>query len=329
VDLTAAAASVVDALHSADAVVAVGGRTQWEVGGRAEAATEVSAPAGIVAYDPADLTITVGAGTTLGEVAETVGRHRQQVGLDGDPGATVGGALATGLSGPTRLRHGPVRDVVLELRFVTGDGRLAKAGGPTVKNVTGYDVVRLLVGSLGTLGVLLQATLRCRPVPASRRWFTTDAPPGELAGRLHRPAALLGAPDRLHVLLEGHPDDVAQQAAGLESSGAPPAAPGGPHRGRISVDPARLGGLTAALDAAGCARLAEWGVGTVHVAGDDAGVLARARAIAEAHDGWLLREAGAPDLDGWGRPLPDRDLHRRVKRAFDPEGRLGRGRIPW
>ena len=77
--------------------------------------------------------------------------------------ATIGGILACGLSGVRRLRHGPVRDHVLEVRFETGDGRMVKGGGPTVKNVTGYDIPRLFVGSLGTIGVLHQATLRCRP----------------------------------------------------------------------------------------------------------------------------------------------------------------------
>ncbi len=84
-----------------------------------------------------------------------------------DPAATIGGILACGLSGWRRLRHGPLRDHVLEVRFVTAQGRLVKAGGPTVKNVTGYDLPRLLVGSFGTLGVLAQVTLRCRPRPAA------------------------------------------------------------------------------------------------------------------------------------------------------------------
>jgi hypothetical protein len=82
-----------------------------------------------------------------------------------DPAATVGGTLAAGLSGPRRLRYRPLRDRVLEVHLVTGDGRRVKGGGRVVKNVSGYDVCRLAVGSLGTLGVIAQVTLRCEPRP--------------------------------------------------------------------------------------------------------------------------------------------------------------------
>jgi FAD/FMN-containing dehydrogenase len=74
--------------------------------------------------------------------------------------------------------------------------------------------------------------------------------------------------------------------------------------------------------------MAELGIGTVHVAGDDASVLAGARAAAEMHAGWLLREAGGDGIDGFGRPLPNHELMRRVKDAFDPAGKFSPGRLP-
>ena len=115
--------------------------------------------------------MTVGAGTTCAELDAVLAERGQECPLDPrDATATVGGVIACGLSGVRRLRHGPLRDQVLEVRFVTADGRLVKAGGPTVKNVTGYDLPRLLVGSFGTLGLLSQVTLRCRPIAKARAW---------------------------------------------------------------------------------------------------------------------------------------------------------------
>ena len=132
----------------------VGGRTHWEVGGPPPDGVEIGAPEGVFLYDPAELTVTVGAGTTVADLAGVLAAAGQECVLDPrDPTrATVGGTLAAGLSGHRRLRYGPLRDRLLEVRFVTGDGRVVKGGGPTVKNVTGYDVPRLLVGSLGTIG---------------------------------------------------------------------------------------------------------------------------------------------------------------------------------
>jgi glycolate oxidase FAD binding subunit len=320
-------AELCDTVADAAAVVAVGARTQWEVGGSLDGApVEVVAPGGVVAYEPDDLTITVGAGLSFADLDAVLREHGQECALDPrDGAATIGGVLACGLSGPRRLRHGPVRDHVLEVRFVTADGRLVKGGGPTVKNVTGYDLPRLLVGSLGTLGVLAQVTLRCRPRPQAARWIawsTGDPAP-------YRPSSWLWDGETHAVLVEGVAADVTAQTDGRPGC-EPPAFPAGPHRGRISVAPARLDAAGAALaEVDGLRWLAEVGVGTVHVATDDAVELQRARAVAHDHDGWMLREAGGePGDDGFGRALPNAAVMRRIKEAFDPTAKLGRGRLP-
>src|SRR5690242_304316 len=174
-----------------------------------------------------------------------------------------------------------MRDRVLEVRFVTADGRLVKGGGPTVKNVSGFDLPRLLVGSFGTIGVLVQLTLRCQPRAASSEWFTTDVDPFALRRALYRPSCLAWDGAATHVLLEGVSADVDAERVRI---GAPAARSGGPtwaegpHRGRISVRPSALGALAPELDRAKVRWLAEVGVGTVHVAADDAAGLARARA---------------------------------------------------
>jgi glycolate oxidase FAD binding subunit len=324
VDLADATEVLAASVATAEAVVPVGARTHWEVGNPPAAATEIRAPAGIAAYEPDDLTVTVAAGTTCADLAAVLAEHGQECPLDPrDPDATVGGVVACGLSGIRRLRHGPLRDHVLEVRFVTGDGRLVKGGGPTVKNVTGYDLPRLFVGSLGTLGVLVQLTLRCRPRPATARWVRADAPVER-----YRAAAMLRDREHVWIRLEGAERDVDAQAEGLAACDAP-ALPDGPHRGRMSVPPGSLAQVGLALERIDGARwAAELGVGTVHVAGDDAAVLAGARSVARDHGGWLLREAGGDGIDGFGRVLPNAALMRRVKDAFDPSGKLAPGRLP-
>ncbi len=266
------------------------------------------------------------------ELDAALAEHGQECPLDPrDGAATVGGVLACGLSGPRRLRTGPVRDRVLEVHLVTGDGQVVRGGGPTVKNVTGYDLPRLLVGSLGTLGVLTQVTLRTQPRPARVAWAVADATPTELRARLFRPSCLAWDGQRTHVLLEGHADDVKaeQAAAGLAPVDAPPPLPDDAHRGRASVRPGRLAALAARLDVLDVTWVAEGGVGTVHVgAGTEAGI-ADARAAAEAESGWLLREHGAPGLDPFGITLPNRAVSTRIKDAFDPAGKLNPGRLPY
>src|SRR5438477_488545 len=114
-------------------VTCVGGRTQWDVGGAVSSeAREVHAPSGVVTFDPAEMTVRVRAGTTVAELDHALAAGGQMVPLDPvDPErATVGGVLAVGQSGVRRLRYGPVRDTALEVRFVNGQGKLVKAGGP-------------------------------------------------------------------------------------------------------------------------------------------------------------------------------------------------------
>jgi glycolate oxidase FAD binding subunit len=335
VDLTALTAATHELraqVLEAPLVAAVGARTHWEVGGEpAPGAIEVHAPRGVVVYDPADLTVTVGAGTPVRELAEVLGEASQECALDPrSEDATVGGVLAVGLSGHRRLRYGPLRDRVLEVRFVTADGRLVKGGGPTVKNVSGYDIPRLLVGSFGTIGVLVQVILRCQPRPEVVEWSATDADPFEVRRRTYRPSCIAWDGDQTHLLAEGVAADVERerQAAGAEPVAGAPPLPVGPHRGRISIRPAGVRDLATALGDSGVRWLAEVGVGTIHVAAESVAALAAARTAAEAHGGWLLREAGGPGLDGFGRTLPNLAIMQRIRAAFDPTGKFNPGRLP-
>ena len=122
---------------------------------------------GVVEYEPNDLVIGVQAGMSLATLARTTRQHGQFFAQDpaANEQSTIGGVLATARSGPLRLTQGTPRDHALGLDVVTGDGRILKLGGRVVKNVAGYDLVRLLVGSGGTLGLITSAYLRLKPIP--------------------------------------------------------------------------------------------------------------------------------------------------------------------
>jgi glycolate oxidase FAD binding subunit len=224
--------------------------------GRGGPGRVVSAPVGIVEFEPAEMTLRCGAGTPLDELHAVVAERGQELALP--TGGTVGGALAVGRSDVLRRGRGPVRDVLLQARVITSAGVEVTAGGPTVKNVSGFDLCRVLVGSWGTLAVMGEVILRTRARPATRQWFTTSTPPDALMHHLHRPTSVLWNGDQCWVCLEGHVDDVerARRQAGLESVDGPPALPRG---GRWSVAPSRwrevvgTGGF-----------MMEWGVGVVH-----------------------------------------------------------------
>ena len=122
-------------------------------------------------YEPADLVISVQAGATLGDIARATGPYNQFLALDPAVDATtsIGSIVATNAAGPLRFAHGTPRDQVLGLEVVTGDGRVLEFGGKVVKNVAGYDIVRLLIGSRGKLGFITRVNIRLKPAPALDR----------------------------------------------------------------------------------------------------------------------------------------------------------------
>ena len=259
-------------------------------GGPVSGVRVVRPPAGIEWIQADEMTLRCGAGTPIDELDAALSEVGQCVALP--PGGTVGGALSVGKSGIRRLGYGPVRDVLLQACYVSDGGEVVQAGGPTVKNVSGFDLCRLLVGARGTLGFIGDVIIRSRPRPAHSQWFTSEADdPFPTFTRLYRPTSVLWNGTRLWALLEGHPDDVAAQAAGCSLTGCdgPPAMPSGSRR---IVAPASIGSLTGDF-------VAEVGVGVVH-------------------------HADAPPSGG--RPESSvTKLTRRIKAEFDPGGRLNPG----
>ena len=193
------------ALASAEglAVVPRGSGSALDLGmppARLDVILDLSRLTGILDYVPADMVATVQAGVTLDVLGRELRKHAQMLALDphGGVSRTIGGVLATNASGQRRFRYGTGRDLLLGARFVQADGTVTWGGSKVVKSVTGYDIPKLLVGSLGTLGVIVEATLRLHPVqPACASWLYSFAS-REAAGALV--AAVLASslePERL------------------------------------------------------------------------------------------------------------------------------------
>jgi glycolate oxidase FAD binding subunit len=262
-------------------------------GGPVDGVRTVMAPVGIDHVRPDEMTLQCGAGTPVDEVDAALAAHGQCVAIP--PTGTVGGALAVGRSGLRRLGYGPIRDAVLQVRYVNAAGQIVKAGGPTVKNVSGFDLCRLLVGSHGTLGFLGDVILRTRPRATFEQWFVAEADPTSVLRGLYRPTAALWDGATVFVLLEGDRRDVQSQASavGLRAGDPPSEFPSG---GRWSIPPSQIPSLV------GTGRfVAELGVGIVH------------------HE----HPAPATPVD----PAVV-ELHRRVRAEFDPSGRLNPGVDP-
>lgn len=259
-------------------------------GGPVQGVRCVRPPTGIEWVQADEMTMRCGAGTAVDEVDAALAELGQCMALP--PGGTVGGALSVGHSGIRRLGYGPVRDVLLQACYVSDRGQVVQAGGPTVKNVSGFDLCRLLVGSKGTLGFIGDVILRTRPLPAHSQWFATEADdPFPIFTRLYRPTSVLWNGSRMWVLLEGHPADVSAEAEActLTPAKGPPELPTGSRR---VVSPSAVGSIAGQF-------VAEVGVGIVH----------HAEPLADT--GPL--ESSVTKLAG------------RIKAEFDPGGRLNPG----
>jgi glycolate oxidase FAD binding subunit len=177
----AAAALLASCAGARQAVVFSGGETLQSIGNapsRCDVTLSTANLRGIADYDPRDMTAGIGAGTTLAEVARVLGEHGQWIPFDAPmpARATVGGTLATGWAGPRRAAYGRARDLVIGSTIALTDGSLAHAGGMVVKNVTGYDMSKLYIGSLGTLGLIVRANFKALPRPAARRLAIAPVP---------------------------------------------------------------------------------------------------------------------------------------------------------
>ena len=333
-------ADVVEAIREANAtphrLLVVGGRRHLDKGNPAEIDAELWTTQldRLVAYDPAEMIAVVEAGMRIGELERIMSEGGQEWPSDAPSDATVGGVIASGASSPRRLRFGALRDTVLEAEVVTGDGRLVRSGARTVKNVTGYDLHKLVAGSLGTLGVIVQVALKVRPLPHARRTLRFEGDLSlarELVDAVHGSTAVLATPGAVELRLEGWPEEVEEQTAMARRIGTASLTDDGrfpserpweamPVVAEAAVPPSRLDAV-----AVGDAWGALAGVGLAWVGlGSPNGELDRLRDRVRGVGGI------APVIRGPGglgdAPIAAPDVHRRLKEAFDPNGVLAPGR---
>lgn len=304
----------------------------------------VAGHCGIVAYDPTELVVTARAGTRLSDLDAALASNNQMLAFEPPhfgAHATLGGTIACGFSGPRRPYAGSARDFVLGTKIINGKGEVLSFGGRVMKNVAGYDVSRLMVGALGTLGVLLDISLKVLPRPTAEATVTFTLTPEQALAKMNAHAAQplplsaachLG--DTLYMRLSGSEEAV--RAARRKLGGETYAGGDEFWRQLREHQLAFFGGDTPLwrISAPSAAPL-------IHLPGqwliDWGGAQRWLKSAARPTDVWEVAGAGggyATLFRGGDRagevfpPLPPAlaQLHRRLKRAFDPAGALNPGR---
>jgi glycolate oxidase FAD binding subunit len=355
----------------AAAVVPWGGGTHMSLGTppeRYDLAVDLTALGGALEYEPADLTVSVRAGMRLAELQRLLGEHGQWLTLDppADADATIGGVLAVNASGPGRVVYGTARDLLIGIAVASPEGELIRSGGRVVKNVAGYDLGKLHIGALGTLGIITRASFKVAPLPEVMRSvaFASADPKALLAiaGDARRRGLALnrltvtgavGGDWRLLVRLAGGAaavDGSQRQLEGLAAGTGLSLAPAeeadwqslpaygaaNEVRTRAGVLPSSAGGVMERLAGLDAGMVAYPTVGIVYGAWPAGGVGAQQllelrRYCVEAGRGALVLEKAPAELraavDVWGEPRPDFALMRRLKQQFDPQGILNPGRF--
>jgi len=303
-----------------------------------------SAYRGIVEYEPTELVLTARAGTPLAEIETTLREEGQMLAFEPPHfgAATLGGCIAAGLSGPRRAYAGAVRDLVLGVRMLDGKGSDLRFGGRVMKNVAGYDVSRLMAGSMGTLGVILEISLKTLPLPAAELTLRREQTPAEAIALMNKWAgkplplsATCHIDNLLYVRLSGA---VAAVRAAREKLGGEEVADGTAFWHSLREQQLDFFGQAQPLWRLSLKstapplhlpgrQLVEWGGALRWLKSDaDAKTVREAAALGGGH-ATLFR--GGDKTSGVFHPLPSvlLRLHRRLKQSFDPAGILNPGRM--
>lgn len=306
---------------------------------------DVTAYRGILSYEPTELVITARAGTPLAEIEAAMSDQGQMLGFEPPhfgAASTLGGCIAAGLSGPRRPYAGSARDFVLGVRLLDGRGTDLRFGGQVMKNVAGYDVSRLITGSLGTLGVILEVSLKALPLPPAEMTLCREQTQAEAltlmnewAGKPLPITATCHVDGRLYVRLAGATPAVHSAAAKL---GGETIADGAvfwqnirDQRHAFFAGDAPLWRLSLQSTAPELGlpgtQLIEWG-GALRWLRSDGDAMS-IRKAARSGDGHATRFRGGDARTGAFHPLPSSmlKLHKRIKLAMDPAGILNPGRM--
>ena len=306
---------------------------------------DVGGLAGITHCEPTELVISARAGTPLGELERELSAHGQMLAFEPpqfDGRATIGGTVASGLSGPRRAYCGAVRDFVLGIEMIDGRGELLRFGGKVIKNVAGFDVSRLMAGSLGTLGALTEVTLKTVPRPRMECTLRFEMNQPQALESMSRwatrpmPISATGWHDGvLHVRLSGADAAVrtAREALGGEIMNGADEYWESMREQRLAFFAARelwrvsLPAHSPVLPMEGPV-LIEWGGSLRWVPGPQDSDVLRALATRFGGHATLYRAPEKP-REGAFHPLspPLLSIHRRLKSAFDPAGIFNRGRL--
>ena len=302
---------------------------------------------GIVAYEPTELVVTARCGTLLSDLEQELSAQRQLLAFEPPhfgAGATIGGCVAAGLSGPRRASAGALRDFVLGLKIVDGRGQLLGFGGQVVKNVAGYDLSRLLAGSLGTLGLILEVSLKVLPQPRAEMTVKLELPQARALESMNRWAgqplpisASAWTDGDLALRLSGAASAIKAAAEKLGGEVVEPVQAGRYWCGiREQSDPffageAPLWRLSLPSHAPQVelpgAQMIEWGGALRWLKTNAEAATVRAAAARAGGHATLFR--AADKSAGVFAPLPPAGarLHRELKSVFDPAGILNPGRL--
>jgi glycolate oxidase FAD binding subunit len=284
---------------------------------------------GVVDYKPDDLTIVVRAGTTLAELDAVLSEHGHSAILpETSPDRTVGGVVASGASGYRRLRYGPTRDRVIGVTVVTGYGEIVRGGGQLVKNVTGYDMSRLMTGSHGALGFIAEVSLKLWPVETRRATVVVEDV-GAAWPKLYQPVAALESESDGLLYVAGSEGSVASQIGGTGGTELEGFAWPDPLDldvvVAVNVPPRLVSEAIGRVRSVGADRfVAQHGVGVVDVGWSDVKVenVVALRAWAQDSGGSVvIHRCGSlgDDAAKWGAVPGTVAVQRRLKHLFDPD----------
>ena len=335
-----------EAASSKLAVIPVGGGRARGMGGapeRCDVELHTTRLDRVLEHTQADMVVSVEAGITLEALQHELSKSGQFLPIDpfNSPGHTIGGLLATGWTGPLRLRFGSPRDFLIGIRVALPDGKLASGGGRVVKNVSGYDMMKLHYGALGSLGVIVAASFKVFPRPLRDVTVTSEGGWDDADRALTMPitpsALEIFSDGRVLARFTGSRDAVDRVVRGLGWT-VEDQSIWERHAGRAPARWARIAAPRSALRrlVEGLPRGAGWwaspGIGVAHWAiASDAPSVRDVRAKAESAGGTLVMLAGPDDfmreVGPWGTPPATIGIMRRLKVAFDPDLVLNPGRF--